>query len=134
MKEKLKKFGVEAIVDSAGTAAYHEGERPDSRSEEVALKNGIDIRYQRARRFLTSDFDKFDLIFAMDRSNYNDILRMARSPEHESKVKLILQDTMPNGRLEVPDPYYGGSNGFEAVFEMLDTACEKVAIELLPKK
>ena len=134
MKEKLKKYGINGVVDSAGTASYHHGERPDPRSEEIACKKGIDITYQRARPFLTSDFDKFDMIYAMDRANYHDIMRMARTPEHEAKVKLILQDTKPGGRIEVPDPYYGGNNGFELVFDMLDESCEKIASDLSKKQ
>ena len=133
MKEKLKKYNIDGFVDSAGTASYHHGERPDPRSEEIARKKGIDITYQRARPFLTSDFEKFDLILAMDKSNYNDIMMMARTPDHESKVKLILHDTKPDGRTEVPDPYYGGNNGFQLVFDMLDVACEKIASDLSKK-
>ncbi len=130
MKEKLKNHGIKGYVDSAGTASYHHGERPDPRSEEIAFKKGMDITDQRARPFLTSDFDKFDLIFAMDKNNYNDILRLARSAEHRSKVRLVLQDTRPGGVLDVPDPYYGGRDGFEKVFDMLDEACEKIASEI----
>ncbi len=130
MKEKFKKYGINGVVDSAGTASYHQGERPDRRSEEIAERNGIDITYQRARPFLTSDFDKFDMIFAMDKSNYQDMMKKARTPKHASKVRLILQETRQGGMVEVPDPYYGGDKGFELVFDMLDEACEKIAIEI----
>ena len=118
------------IVDSAGTAAYHVGNLPDSRSIAVAKKYNIDITDQRARAFSKNDFEKFDLIYAMDASNYKNILKLARSKKDASKVKMILNEIIPESNSEVPDPYYGGENGFEEVFQMLDTACRKIADSL----
>ena len=120
----------EVFVDSAGTAAYHVGELPDERSIAVARKYGIDITYQRARKFEVSDFDNFDEIFAMDDSNYQNILWKARNAEDESKVKMILNESQPNTNRSVPDPYYGGNQGFENVYQMLDEACEVIANRL----
>lgn len=114
-------------VDSAGTAAYHVGELPDTRSIEVARKYGIDITNQRARKFSVNDFDVFDLIYAMDESNYQNMLALARNSEDASKVKMILNETNPGSNNSVPDPYYGGVDGFENVYSMLDEACEKIA-------
>jgi len=130
MKEKIEKFQLEAEVDSAGTAAYHAGERPDPRSIAVARKNGIDITYQRARKFRTDDFQLFDRIYAMDDSNFYDLVSLARTPEEAAKVKMILKETYPNENRSVPDPYYGGKDGFDKVFEMLDKACEKIASDI----
>ena len=114
-------------VDSAGTSNYHIGELPDSRSIDLAKKHQIDITNQRGRQFITEDFDAFDLIYAMDTSNYRNIIKLARTPEDMSKVKLIL-DELPNYNLkDVPDPYYGGVNGFENVYQMLDLACHNIA-------
>jgi len=110
-------------VDSAGTAAYHVGELPDKRSIEIARKHGIDLSSQRARKFTRKDFDIFDVIYAMDLSNYNSILDLARNEADQKKVHLILNETYPNENREVPDPYYGGSKGFEQVFQLLDEAC-----------
>lgn len=117
-------------VDSAGTAAYHVGELPDKRSIEVAKKHGIDISYQRARKFQVQDFDDFDQIFVMDQSNYQNLLWKARSPEDEGKVHMILNERWPNSDRSVPDPYYGADDGFERVYQMLDEACEQIAQRL----
>ena len=130
MREKLRKHKLEGTVDSAGTASYHIGESPDVRSIEIARKNSIDISYQRARPFKTEDFEAFDLVFAMDRENYKNIMRLARSDNDRKKVELILDRIHPGKGLEVPDPYYGGNHGFENVFKLLDTSCEKIANDL----
>ena len=120
----------EIFVDSAGTGAYHIGKLPDERSIEVAGKYGIDITNQRARKFTVKDFDTFDYIYAMDESNYQNILMLARTNEDKSKVQLILNETHPTKNLAVPDPYYGGNQGFENVYTMLEEACEIIANKL----
>ena len=117
-------------VDSAGTGGWHVGELPDSRSIEVAKKNGIDITYQRGRKFSTYDFELYDHIFVMDNTNYQDVIKLANSKEEIGKVRLILDELFPNENVDVPDPYYGGNQGFENVFNMLDEACEKIAERL----
>lgn len=114
-------------VDSAGTASYHIGDLPDSRSIAIARIKGIDISDQRARQFKSSDFENFDVIFAMDRSNYRNITRLARTNSDKQKVKLILEENPNSYVSEVPDPYYGGESGFENVFDLLDEACTIVA-------
>jgi len=121
------KVSADVKVDSAGTAAYHVGELPDSRSITVAKKYGIDLTNQRARKFTVNDFDTFDLIYAMDESNYQDILTLARNTEEKLKVKLILNEVDLNSNQSVPDPYYGGNNGFENVYQLLDEACQIIA-------
>ena len=115
------------MIDSAGTAAYHVGNLPDKRSIEVAAKYNIDITNQKARKFTIRDFDTFDFIYAMDESNYKNILTLARNRSDEKKVKMILNETHPNKNISVPDPYYGGQDGFENVYIMLDEACELIA-------
>ena len=116
-------------VDSAGTSGYHVGSLPDKRSIAVAKAHGIDISYQRCRKFSVNDFSTFDYIFVMDNSNYNDVISLARSVEEKEKVRLILNEVNLSVT-EVPDPYYGGPNGFEYVFELLDNACTEIAIKL----
>ena len=117
-------------VDSAGTSNYHIGELPDTRSIEVAKKFQIDITNQRARQFILDDFDEFDLIYAMDSSNYQNIVKLARTTDDISKVNLIL-DEIPNYNLtDVPYPYYGGTNGFNIVFEMLNLACNNIVAKV----
>ena len=124
LKSKLQ--GGEFFVDSAGTSNYHIGELPEIRSIEVARKYGIDITSQRGRQFQVSDFDEFDLIYAMDSSNYKNILRLARNSEDEAKVKLILSELIDSETVNVPDPYYGGDSGFEHVFHLLNDACDRI--------
>ena len=124
LKQKIKEAGLDWFVDSAGTGSWHAGDRPDSRSVEVARKNGIDISHQRARQFKASDLEDFDHIFAMDSSNYQNIRRMAVSPENAEKVELIMNMVQPGYNENVPDPYY--NDGFDRVFEMLDQACERI--------
>lgn len=121
------KTSASVFVDSAGTAAYHEGELPDSRSIAVAKKYGIDITHQRARKFTVKDFDTFDIIYVMDTSNYHNVLMLARNDEDAQKVKMILNEIHPSANKSVPDPYYGGNDGFEKVFAMLDEACQQIA-------
>ena len=123
----------QVVVDSAGTAAYHVGQLPDARSIEVARKHGIDITNQHARKFLVEDFEKFDFIFAMDRSNYQNLISMARNAHDKEKVHLILNALDVASNHEVPDPYYGDEDGFETVFNMLDEACEGIIAKIQHK-
>lgn len=118
------------FIDSAGTAAYHIGELPDPRSIAIAKKNGIDISDQRARKFITNDFNEFDLIYAMDTENFQNICDMAKNNTDLLKVKLILNEVKPSKNLSVPDPYYGGNHGFKNVFELLDKACDIIIKKL----
>lgn len=120
------KVSSDIIVDSAGTAAYHVGNLPDSRSIDIASIYGLDITQQRARKFSKKDFQAFDLIFAMDESNYYDILSLATSDAERNKVKMILDELYPNENKSVPDPYYGGEDGFKNVYKMLDKATDKI--------
>ncbi len=117
------------FVDSAGTGGYHIGKPPDPRSIAVAKKHGLDISGQRCRKFHTSDFDEFDLIFVMDKDNYSDISDLAYNQKQTSKVSLLL-DEVKMDLSEVPDPYYGGEDGFEKVYQMIDAACDVIASRL----
>lgn len=119
-------------VDSAGTAGYHLGKKPDPRSIAVARTHGIDISEQRCRQFSKEDFDAFDRIYTMDLENMAQVLALAPSPEAEKKVRLLLDDLAREGN-EVPDPYYGGEQGFEHVFHLISEACEKIRHTLDPE-
>jgi protein-tyrosine phosphatase len=112
-------------IDSAGTGNYHIGENPDSRAVDCMKKHGHDISKLQARQFQTSDFDTFDLIFAMDQSNYNNIVLKARNEDDKMKVKLILSELEDSKTKEVPDPYFGGQEGFEHVYTLLQAACDR---------
>ncbi|WP_452223009.1 low molecular weight protein-tyrosine-phosphatase [Lacinutrix chionoecetis] len=117
-------------VDSAATSNYHIGDLPDKRSIAVARKNGLDITSQRGRQFKVDDFETYDYIYVMDKSNFENVVKMARNVDDISKVKLILNESHPNKDLEVPDPYYGGDAGFDKVYAMLDEACNSIAKKL----
>ena len=119
------------LVDSAGTANYHVNSSPDIRSIEVAKKYGLNISKQKGRQFTVSDFDAFDLIYVMDTSNYDNVIALARNEEDKAKVKFILNEIYPNQNHDVPDPYYGGKQGFESVYKMLDEACDIISEKLL---
>ena len=129
LKSKVNKELV--FVDSAGTAAFHVGNLPDERSIAVAKQYGIDISNQQARKFTEKDFLNFDVIYAMDKSNYQNIISLATSDEDVEKVKMILNESQPNKHYSVPDPYYGGEIGFEEVYKMLNKACDSINYKLL---
>lgn len=118
------------VVDSAGTSAYHIGQQPDHRSQHIATINGINIGDQRARELMSSDLETFDLIYAMDSSNYTNILKFAKNEEDKKKVRLILNESNPEQNQGVPDPYFGGDQGFEHVYNLLDEACEVIKTQL----
>lgn len=118
------------LVESAGTGSWHIGELPDQRSIEVAQDHQIDITYQRCRKFIYSDFEDYDLIYVMDRSNLADVLSLAQNEQDRQKVQMILNEIYYGQNIDVPDPYYGGDGGFENVFQMLDEACEVISNKL----
>ncbi len=118
-------------VDSAGTAAYHVGNSPDHRSIKVAKTHGIDISHQSARQFKVSDFDTFDYIYAMDSSNYNNIISLARDNEDIGKVKLFLEENTAIFNKNVPDPYYGDMSDFEHVFDIIESTSKLLLKKLM---
>lgn len=108
-------------IDSAGTYAYHVGESPDERARAAAMKRGIDLGSQRARRVAEPDFLEFDYVLAMDRDNYDELLSIC-PPGHTDKLRLFLEFAPELGVQEVPDPYYGGITGFERVLDLIEQA------------
>lgn len=123
LQHKSIQSGLSIDVDSAGTIAKHEGELPDPRSIEVAENYKIDITNQRSRPFKKADFELFDTIYVMDASNYSDVIALTENEEQRKKVKMILNESYPGENRRVPDPYFGGDEGFENVYQMLDKAC-----------
>ena len=110
-------------VDSAGTGAWHLGEPPDPRSTDVAMRHGITLRGQ-ARRVRVEDFHDFDYIFAMDRSNLRDLRDLESEGDGDAVLTLFREfDPRQDGDLDVPDPYYGGADGFDLMFAMVDRTC-----------
>lgn len=124
LRKKVNDLGLDVIVDSAGTSSYHVGEAPDARMRETARNNDVPIDELRARQFSVADFDAFDLIYAMDLSNFKNMAELARNEDDLTKLHLILNEIYPGQDLEVPDPYFGGDQGFKDVFNMLDEATD----------
>ena len=110
-------------VDSAGTHDYHAGEPPDERAQRHARRPGYDLSALRARQIRKNDFQEYDLILAMDRGHLG-ILRRNCPPEHRGKLRLFLKES------DVPDPYYGGPEGFEQVLDMVEAACRDLLAEI----
>lgn len=110
------------VCDSAGTSSYHIGSSPDRRMTSAAAKRGIKLQGQ-ARQFQKSDFEEFDLILAMDKENYRDILYLDKEEKYRDKVRLICDFATHHQEKEVPDPYYGGREGFDKVINLLLDAC-----------
>lgn len=110
-------------VDSAGTHGYHVGEPPDPRTREAAMKRGIDLSARRARKVVPEDFKRFDLLLAMDNDNLAWLKRASRS-EHHDKLRLFMSYASRFDTDEVPDPYYGGGQGFELVLDMIEDAAQ----------
>lgn len=122
LRHKAKMLDLSIEVDSAGTADYHVGKQPDHRMRRISMEYGVSIDQLRARQFSVADFDNYDVIFAMDKSNEQNILRLARNEDDKQKVKLFLNELYPDQDLEVPDPYYGTDANFKEVIELLDQA------------
>jgi len=132
-KSKVNKLGLGDIIeaDSCGTSNYHIGQGPDERTRMNAQKNGISIHHK-GRQLSSDDLVRYDFILAMDQSNHSNILKLHKAEQHAHKVKLMRKfDSEPGD--EVPDPYYGGEQGFQEVFEILDRSTEGF-IEFLIKE
>ncbi|CAM3723142.1 low molecular weight protein-tyrosine-phosphatase [Mucilaginibacter galii] len=119
MKHLVAEQGLNWTVDSAGTGSWHVGEGPDHRSVKTARQFGVDISKQVCRQFKVSDFDEFDLMLVMDKSNLSDVLSLARNEHDAEKVKLLLNDK------EVPDPYYDPTQ-FEPVYRLIEGGCKDI--------
>jgi protein-tyrosine phosphatase len=123
LRHKVQQRGLSWHIESAGTGAWHVGEAPDPRSQRIARQEGIDISHQKAQQFSAYHLEMFDLIFAMDSSNYQDIIRHAKTEEEKQKVALIMNMVEPGKNIAVPDPYYDDAL-YNTVYEMLDNACQ----------
>lgn len=119
------------FIDSAGTSAFHSGEPANSKSRAVALDYGVSL-LSRARQLEVSDLDTYDLILAMDKQNIINIRDLSRSDAHNPKIKLMREFDHNPGDGEVPDPYYGGLNGFHDVFKIVDRSCKELLEQLKP--
>ena len=130
-KDKVSATGLDdkIHIDSAGTHAYHIGNPPDPRSQAAAIKRDYDLSTQRARKVKINDFDEFDYVIAMDMSNEDDLQAICPSGMEE-KIHLFLNFSNNTDKKEVPDPYYGGGNGFETVLDLIEDAADGLIAHL----
>lgn len=122
-------FAERILCDSAGTHDYHVGEPPDLRAQRAAAKRGYDLSGLRARRVEKEDFEVYDYVLAMDRLNYRTLERLC-PPRHATKLRLFLEFGPDSAGHEVPDPYYGGADGFERVLDMVEPAARGLLAHL----
>ena len=123
LRAMARKHGVELHVESRATHDYHVGEPPDERAQEHAKRRGYDLSAQRARHLSQRDFEEFDLVLAMDHGHLR-ILQRLCPPQHAGKVRLLVRES------EVPDPYYGGPEGFEQVLDLVEAACRDLLADI----
>ena len=117
-------------LDSAGMGDWHIGQAPDTRAQAAARNRGMDISGQRARQVTSSDYERFDLLLAMDNSNYDELIALAPKSELH-KVRLFLDYAPKAGTRNVPDPFYGGSEGFDHALDLIEAAARGLLAELL---
>lgn len=134
LAHKMQAAGIAAQVHSAGTADYHVGEPADRRSIETARKHNIDITSHIGRQLKATDFDSYDTIYAMDRDNYRNILAKTRNDKDKAKVKMLMNEVLPHENIEIPDPYYGGAEGFENVYRMINMASDEIIDKIKKQK
>mgnify|MGYP006277526619 CR=1 FL=1 len=131
LRKKIREQNLAIETDSAGTANYHIDDLPDERAMQTLQEYDNDISDLRGRQFQVNDFDKFDLILAMDEENYENILALARNDEDKSKVEMLMNYLYPGENISVPDPYFGGVSGFYDVYKMIDKATDKLIEKLI---
>lgn len=129
MRDLVKQNKLKWHIDSAGTSNYHIGEHPDKRAQKIAKKFGVDISNLTARQFSAQDFDQYDIIFAMDAQNYQDILALARNENDKSKVELFLNRLEPGMNRGVRDPWFDDAL-FEPVYLEIEETCKLILSEL----
>lgn len=129
LQQKINERNLDWKVDSAGTGGWHSGEPPHRLSQKIAANHGINISHLQARQFVKEDMKCFDKIYVMDGENYNEVKRISGNFFDENKVELILNELHPGKNKAVPDPWYTNTDkAFEAVYQMLDEACEQLII------
>jgi protein-tyrosine phosphatase len=126
LKDKLQKAGLNWQVDSAGTNRYHTGDAPHPLSQKVARLHGLDISKQRARTIVPEDFDRYDKIYAMAHEVIVDMKSVVGKKFDGKKVDLLMNELFPGENIDVPDPYYGGEEGFHDTYKLIDDACTSI--------
>lgn len=126
MQHKADLAGLNWTIDSAGTLDFHAGSAPHPMSQRVAQKNGIDISQQQARPFVAEDFNRFDVVYAMDNTILAEMKRIAGPLFNEAKAQLFLNELHPGKNYDLKDPYYGPEIGFEEAYQLVDQTCEAI--------
>lgn len=126
MQHKIDQHGLGWQVDSAGTESYHIGSAPHRHSQDICHSKGIDITKQRARQFNRKDFEAYDKIYALAEDVYEEIERIGGKGADMSRVALLLDELNPGANESVPDPYYGGADGYIFVYDLIDRACDAI--------
>ena len=126
MRHMVKQHGLNWVVDSAGTESYHVGEAPHRFSQKICFTHGIDISEQRASKFTPSDFERYDKIYAMAGDVNREIKHIGGKAADMSKVDLFLNELNKGSNADVPDPYYGGEEGFTNVYELISRTCDAI--------
>lgn len=134
LEEKAKKAGLNWTVESAGTDSYHEGGPPHTLSQKVARTNGIDISKQVCRQFRKEDMLHFDRIYVMDKEVLADVKRMSGELWDGRKTQLLMDEVYPGENVEVPDPWFGGEDGYHLVFRMISEACDAIIKKIKTRK
>jgi protein-tyrosine phosphatase len=134
LERKLAMAGLSDVVevDSAGTAAWHIGKQPDARSQQAAKKRDYDLSHIRARQAIADDFLEFDYVLAMDNQNLENLIAIIPAGNVKTQPVLFLASCLQSPS-EVPDPYYGGEGGFEAVLAMIENACDQLILDIRSK-
>ncbi len=136
LRKKLAEHGLadKVTVDSAGTGDWHIGKAPDERSQQAAIKRGYEISMLRARQVKAEDFSEFDYVLAMDNSNIDNMQEFKPQGVVRTEPELFLKRFGENSNVtEVPDPYYGGEEGFENVLDLIEAACDNMIIDIKQK-
>lgn len=133
LQHKANLEGLNWTVESAGTNGYHNGEAPHHICQKLSKANGIDISNQRSRQINKNDFSSYDLLYAMADDVMNDMKRIAGDKFYSEKNILFLEEMMPGQKMDVPDPWYGGEDGFIEVYELIEKNCDKIIENYLSK-
>ena len=134
LQQEALKAGLIWSIESAGTNHFHTGEPPHPLSQKIAKQNGIDISKQRARRFIASDFDMYDKIYALADDVLDEIKRIAKQKFDSSKAGLLMNELYPGKNMDVPDPYSGPEAGYHEAYKMIEEACEKIILKYTSQK
>lgn len=126
LRHQAAEAGLDWEIDSAGTSGHDPGGPPHQFSQKVAAGKGIDISAQQCRQFTKNDFDHFDLIYVMDRDNYEAVKRIAGEKWNADRVRFLLDELHPGKEEEVPDPWYGGESGYHHVYDLIYQACAQL--------